>query len=122
MNTMKKIVKLTLCLFALTLTSALCAQEFSGIDKSPLDMASFPSDYKVSDKMVRISYGRPQLKGRSMDELAPPGKVWRTGANEAPAITLYNDVLSGGNVILAGTYYFFIMYGENTGSFIFIIK
>lgn len=119
---MKKILKLTLCLFALTLTSVLCAQNFSGLDKSPLDMAAYPSDYKISDKIVRISYGRPQLKGRAIGDLAPTGKVWRTGANEAPEITFYQDVNFGGNDIAAGTYSLFTIPGEKEWTIILNTK
>lgn len=100
-------------MLALILTSTVTAQEFSGIDKSPMDMATYPSDYKVSEKAVRIIYGRPQLKGRSMEELAPTGKVWRTGANEAPEITFYKDVLFGGKAIKAGTYSLFTIPGAD---------
>jgi hypothetical protein len=34
-----------------------------------------------------VTYSRPLLNGRSLGELAPDGKVWRTGANEATEIT-----------------------------------
>ncbi len=104
---------LTLTAFALTLvfsTSAI-AQEFSGLDKSPMDMASFPSSYRVSDKAVRITYSRPQLKGRSLSDLCPAGKVWRTGANEAAEITFYKDVTFGGENVEAGTYSLFTIPG-----------
>lgn len=109
---MKRIFRVATLMLALILTSAVSAQEFSGIDKSPMDMAAYPTDYKVSEKAVRIIYGRPQLKGRSMDELAPTGKVWRTGANEAPEITFYKDVNFGGKDIKAGTYALFTIPGE----------
>jgi hypothetical protein len=109
---MKKILTLTTLLFALVLTTVVTAQEFSGMDKSPMDMAAYPTDYKISDKAMRIIYGRPQLKGRSMSELAPTGKVWRTGANEAPEITFYKDVKFGGKDIKAGTYSLFTIPGD----------
>ncbi len=109
---MKKITALSTLLFALIFTTAISAQDFSGMDKSPMDMAAYPTDYKISDKSMRILYGRPQLKGRSMDELAPAGKVWRTGANEAPEITFYKDVNFGGKDIKAGTYSLFTIPGE----------
>jgi hypothetical protein len=109
---MKKILTLTTLLFALVLTTVVTAQEFSGMDKSPMDMATYPTDYKISDKAMRIIYGRPQLKGRSMSELAPTGKVWRTGANEAPEITFYKDVKFGGKDIKAGTYSLFTIPGD----------
>lgn len=109
---MKKIVTLSTLMFALVLTSVVTAQDFSGLDKSPMDMVAYPTDYKISEKSMRIIYGRPQLKGRSMDELAPTGKVWRTGANEAPEITFYNDVKFGGKDVKAGTYSLFTIPGE----------
>lgn len=98
--------------FALVFSTEAVAQEFNGMDKSPMDMASFPASYKEADKTIRIIYSRPQLKGRSLDELAPDGKVWRTGANEAPEITFYEDVNFGGKEIKAGTYSLFTIPGQ----------
>ena len=109
---MKKLLVLTTFIFALVFTTTASAQKFSGLDKSPMDMAAYPNDYKVSEKIVRISYGRPQLKGRSLSELAPVGQVWRTGANEAPEITFYKDVNFGGTPIKAGTYALLTIPGE----------
>ena len=88
------------------------AQNFKGLDKSPMDAAAFPADYKQSDKLIKVTYSRPQLKERSMETLAPSGKVWRTGANEAPEITLYTDMMLGGKKIAAGTYSLFTIPGE----------
>ncbi|HDZ06604.1 hypothetical protein LCGC14_0319500 [marine sediment metagenome] len=110
---MKKVFTLATLMLALVLTTTVSAQDFSGIDKSPMDMAAYPTDYKVSEKAVRIIYGRPQLKGRSMEELAPTGKVWRTGANEAPEITFYKDVKFGGKDVKAGTYSLFTIPGAD---------
>ncbi|WP_419214033.1 DUF2911 domain-containing protein [Maribacter sp. X9] len=110
---MKRIFTLSTFMFALVLTTVATAQDFSGMDKSPMDMAAYPTDYKISDKSMRIIYGRPQLKGRSLDELAPTGKVWRTGANEAAEITFYKDVNFGGKDIKAGTYSLFTIPGKD---------
>ena len=88
------------------------AQEFKGLDASPMDAASFPSSYKESDKLVKITYSRPQLKGRSVGKLAPEGKVWRTGANEAAELTLYTDMMLGTTKIKAGTYTFYLIPAE----------
>jgi len=100
---------LTIAFFVTTLTSSLqlTAQEFKSLDKSPMDMAAFPSSYKISDKIVKVIYSRPQLKGRDLVKLAPPEKVWRTGANEAAEITFYKDVVFGGEALKAGTYSLF---------------
>ena len=44
---------LTITVFVITLISSLqiTAQEFKNLDKSPMDMASFPSSYKISEKL-----------------------------------------------------------------------
>ena len=109
---MKKLLVLSTFILAMVFTTTISAQKFSGLDASPMDMASFPSDYKISDKVVKIAYGRPQLKERSMSDLAPVGQVWRTGANEAPEITFYKDVTFGGASIKAGTYALLTIPGE----------
>ncbi|WP_289061806.1 DUF2911 domain-containing protein [uncultured Zobellia sp.] len=110
---MKKVLFIALMAFAMTFSTDALAQKFSGLDKSPMDMAAFPTDYKVSTKTARIIYSRPQLKGRSLSELAPAGKVWRTGANEAAEITFYSDVNFGGKEIKAGTYSIFTIPGKS---------
>jgi hypothetical protein len=48
--------------------------------KSPLDSLTF----KVGDQPVKVCYGRPSSKGRTMigGTNVPYGKIWRTGANE----------------------------------------
>ena len=110
---MKKLFTLATLVLALVFTTEATAQKFGGLDKSPMDMTSYPSSYKVANKSVRVTYSRPQLKGRSMAELAPAGKVWRTGANEASEITFYNDTKFGGKEIKAGTYSLFTIPGAN---------
>ena len=103
---MKKSTLITTIAFAfmLLLSSNANAQKFPDLDKSPMDVASYPTDYKNADKLAKVTYSRPQLKGRSLNELAPAGKVWRTGANEAAEITLYKDMKLGETKIKAGTY------------------
>lgn len=88
------------------------AQKFSKMDVSPMDAATYPSDYKNSLKEIKIVYSRPQLKGRDMGTLAPNGKVWRTGANEACELTLYKDMKLGDTTVKAGTYTFYTIPGE----------
>ena len=110
---MKKLMTLATMVFALVFTTELSAQEFSGLDKSPADIASYPASGRVSAKSMRVIYGRPQLKGRSMNDLAPAGKVWRTGANEACEITFYKDAKVGGKEVKAGTYSLFTIPGES---------
>lgn len=98
--------------FVMLFTTTLSAQEFSGLDKSPMDVASFPSDYKDANKTMKVVYSRPQLNDRLLSQLAPNGKVWRTGANEAVEITFYKDTDFGGKKIKAGTYSLATIPGE----------
>jgi tetratricopeptide (TPR) repeat protein len=54
---------------------------------------------------VELSYSRPGLKGRKLGvELAPYGKVWRTGANNATTLKFSDDVTIGGTLLKAGKY------------------
>ena len=112
---MKKII-LLVAVFALSIgfSNQAIAQNFKGLDKSPMDIASFPSNYRVSEKVIKIIYSRPQLKGRSLEKLAPLGKKWRTGANEATEVTFYKDVVFGGTAIKAGTYTMYAIPGKTT--------
>jgi hypothetical protein len=103
----KAILAIAIFTIALVSSSETSAQEFKGLDKSPMDAASYPVNWRNADKLVKIIYSRPQLKGRSLDKLAPKDKVWRTGANEAAEITFYKEVTFGGKKVSAGTYSLF---------------
>ena len=111
---MKNLI-LPIAFFVITSISSLqlTAQNFKGLDKSPMDVATFPSSYKISDKIVKVTYSRPQLNGRDLVKLAPPEKIWRTGANEAAEITFYKNVIFGGKALKAGTYSLFTIPSLN---------
>jgi len=118
---MKKIA-ITLVVLIATLINSLeiSAQKFPRIDVSPMDAAVFPKNWKNSDKLVKIIYGRPQLKGRNVSDLAKASKkgVWRTGANEASEITFFKDVLFGEKEVKAGTYTLFTIPGQTEWIFV----
>ena len=101
------ILSIAILIITLISSTELTAQKFKSLDKSPMDMATFPISYKISDKIVKVIYSRPQLNGRDLVKLAPPEKIWRTGANEAVEITFYKDVIFGGKALNAGTYSLF---------------
>ena len=67
---------------------------------------------------VSITYYRPGLKGRSMSKLAPNGKVWRTGANNATELKISNPITIGGKELAAGTYTLYTIPGEGEWSVI----
>ncbi|WP_339753771.1 DUF2911 domain-containing protein [uncultured Winogradskyella sp.] len=85
------------------------AQKFRGLDKSPMDAASFGSG---NDQLIKVYYGRPQLNGRDAKKLTQKDKVWRTGANEATELILFTDMKLGSTTIKAGTYSLFTMPGD----------
>lgn len=94
------------------------AQDFGKVDVSPMDIAWFPAKHMDANKKMRVIYNRPQLKGRALETLAPNNKVWRTGANEAPEITFYQDVTFGGKAVKAGTYALFTIPEKNSWTII----
>ncbi len=109
---MKKMLALALLALTTLFTAKTLAQDFPGLDKSPMDASIFPSSNSKPDKVMRVIYSRPQLKGRSLADLAPEGQIWRTGANEAPEITFYKDVKVGGKDVKAGAYSLFTIPGN----------
>ena len=68
----------------------------------------------IAGKTITITYGRPYVKGRNVWEgsLAPYGKVWRTGADDATTFTCASDVMLGSLHVPAGTYALFTIPGE----------
>ncbi|WP_159018368.1 DUF2911 domain-containing protein [Algibacter sp. L3A6] len=98
--------------FALLLSTNVSAQKFAKLDKSPMDAAAFPTNYKDANKSIKIIYSRPQLKGRDLATLAPNGKVWRVGANEAAELTLFSDMKLGDSSVKSGTYTFYLIPNE----------
>lgn len=98
-------------IFVLLLSANVNAQKFRGLDKSPMDAAIYRTS-RNAPAIAKVIYSRPQLKGRALSTLAPNGKVWRTGANEAANITLYNDMIIGGKSVSAGEYSLFTIPGD----------
>lgn len=88
------------------------AQQFPGLDGSPMDLAYFRAN-RNAPAMIKVFYSRPQLKGRDLSALAPNGKVWRTGANEATEIHFFQDMNLGGKMVKAGRYSLFTIPGDN---------
>tara|TARA_R110002124_G_scaffold131910_2_gene294422 strand:- start:56562 stop:57089 length:528 start_codon:yes stop_codon:yes gene_type:complete len=110
-------MKIALVVAVLLSIQTTTAQEFPKMDASPMDLAMARAD-RNSPPMARVIYSRPQLKGRSLSKLAPNGKVWRTGANEATELTLYNAMMLGNKKLEAGTYTLYTIPGEDNWTII----
>lgn len=110
-----KNVMFTLLVFTLTFAQA---QNFRGLDKSPMDKTSFPASYRISDKVATITYSRPQLKGRAFADIISFGKIWRTGANEATELRVFKSIAIDGTEIPTGTYSIFTIFEAEKMTFI----
>jgi len=107
------------------------AQEFRGLDKSPLDIAYLPDNFahdrkfaperKLGDNAItKITYSRPQKKGREVfGGLIKHNELWRLGANEATQIEVYQDITVGGKTLKKGTYAIFAIPKENEWTILF---
>jgi hypothetical protein len=82
------------------------SQKFTMVDKSPLDV-SIARESRNAAPIGKIYYSRPKLDGRSLETLAPTGKVWRLGANEGTELVLNQDLTLSGKKISKGTYTLF---------------
>jgi hypothetical protein len=101
-----------LCALAIGITSWVAAQQPE--DKSKRPSPPGTADCKVKGKKVAIEYSRPSLRGRPMEQLTPYGQVWRTGANEATALTTETDLNIGGAKVPAGKYTLYTLPSRDT--------
>ncbi len=110
----------SLFLMAIATTSMLvaCGQEDKSKRPSPPAQAK---ETIASGAVVTIDYSQPSVKGRTIGkDLEPmPGKVWRTGANEATVFEVNKDVKVEGQNLPAGKYALFTIAGDNEWTIIF---
>ena len=84
-------------------------------DKSKRPSPPGTATTTLNGKNVTIDYSRPFLKGRKIgSEIVPYGKVWRTGANEATALSTDADLDIGGTSVPAGKYTLWTLPSEGT--------
>ena len=78
---------------------------------SPLDSISF----QVSGHLVKICYGRPSTRGRTMigGSAVPYGTLWRTGANEPTMIHTTLPLNIAGLEVPPGIYSLYTVPGKN---------
>ena len=100
------------------------AQEFRGLDDSPMDRAYLPDNFAHDRKdgqsaIIRIDYSRPQKKGREVfGGIVKYNKIWRLGANEATEIKVYEDIAIGGKPLKPGTYSMFAIPAKDSWTII----
>lgn len=112
---MKKIAIFGAFMFFMALVTQ--AQQDKSKRASPADSLQITTSAGVT---ISINYSRPYVKGRKIgEEIAPIGKVWRTGANEATTFEVNRDVSIDGKPLKAGKYSIHSIPGENTSTIIF---
>ena len=65
------------------------------------------SKMKLKGKTVSVEYGRPALKGRTVDELLSklqPGQLWRLGADKSTTFTTGTDLVFADLEVPKGIY------------------
>ena len=113
---MKKVkeIRILIAFAIIVFTLKTEAQGFKGLDNIPHDIAYY-RESNVTTPLVKVLYGRPTNSENQevFGNQIPYNEIWRTGANEATEIKLYNDVVIGGELVTAGTYVLVTIPGEN---------
>lgn len=99
--------------FVLAAQFAMAQPKPADLDKSPMDMSYYPSNYPIlkmqgkanAEPSARLIYSRPQKKGRDIfGQEVKYNEVWRLGANEATELELFRNAVIGGKKIPKGRY------------------
>jgi len=110
---MKAILTALICLTTFLFNTGIAfGQQFPKMDVSPMDIAMARPE-RNSPPIARVIYSRPQAKGRKIfGELVPFDQVWRTGANEATELNIYQQLKIGNTVLEPGTYTLYTIPGK----------
>ena len=71
------------------------------------------TEWTIDGANISIEYGRPSLKGRTLTTLAPSGRVWRLGADEATTLVTSKALKFGNLSVPAGKYTLYAVPGES---------
>ena len=101
---------------------ATAQQKATDLDKSPLDICYYPSNYpilkmngKAKDQPVaRMIYSRPLKSNRNIfGGIVKYGELWRLGANEATELEVFKSIRIGGKHVAKGKYTVYCIPFEN---------
>ena len=103
-----------------TITIAVSGQQQDDKSKRPSPPAKVSKTIKHG-VTISIDYSQPSVKGRTIGkDLEPlPGKVWRTGANEATVFEVSKNVKVEGHDLPAGKYGLFTIADGKDWTIIF---
>ncbi len=104
---------LAVALLCCAATATVAAQKTTETHKGGGGSPHVRTDWTIAGAHISIEYGRPSLKGRSETEMMPPGKEWRTGADEATTLKSDKPLKFGTLLIPAGTYTLYTVPGPD---------
>ncbi len=107
-------------LLAVAMTSMLFASSQDDKSKRPSPPAQAKGTLS-SGAVITIDYSQPSVNGRTIGKTVEPmpGKVWRTGANEATTFEVNKAVKVEGKELPAGKYALFTIAGDDEWTIIF---
>jgi hypothetical protein len=109
---MKKILSLNVA-WSLAIALFLMGSQATAQIKMPAASPTATLKQAVGITDVTVEYSRPSIKGRKIfGDLAPYGRLWRTGANASTKLTFSDEVLLDGNKVPAGKYALYTIPGE----------
>lgn len=105
-------------LFLVLSNIAVFAQDKKNMPSPPASVNT-----EIGGAKITINYHQPAVKGRNVwdakSDLAPYGKVWRTGANNATTFETDKNIVVEGKELPAGKYALFSIPGEKQWVIIF---
>lgn len=94
---------LTICFSILSL-ALIGATEMAAPQAAPQANPRGTAELAVPGGKITIDYGRPSLKGRNVDDMIEPGRIWRTGADNPTTLTTDVPLRIGDKVVPKGNY------------------
>ncbi len=100
----------------LLLAATICTLSATAQIKMPAPSSTQTITQDFGLGKIELIYSRPNIKGRVLfkenSELAPLGKVWRTGANAVTKIKFSDPVMMAGKAIDTGSYAIWTIPGK----------
>ena len=95
---------MSVAITAMLWTGMLAGQKTTEIHPGKGGSPHVRTEWTIDGANISIEYGRPSLKGRPESQVMPPGKPWRTGADQATVLTTDKPLKFGSLSLPAGTY------------------
>jgi hypothetical protein len=94
------------------MTAGAAAQKTTPVHPGKGGSPHVRTEWTVDGAAISIEYGRPFLKGRTVSAVAPNGRIWRAGADEATTLKTDKPLKFGNLSVPAGTYTLFAVPGD----------